>query len=470
MNFDGFIGPSYKLDSVNIDAQKTINIYPKMNEMGRGKEAQVMSFIGTPGLELALTLGSGPIRGMYRARDGKCYVVSGQTLYRIENDFSSVNLGDLKTTTGNVSMSDNGTTLIVVDGDYGYKHTLGSYVISQITDAGFLGATHVDYLDGYFILFDPNTEIFYISALDGVTFDALDFSSADSAPDNIVSLLVNHGEVWFFGRDSVEAWYNSGNTSFPIERIGAGRMEMGCVAPRSVAKIDKVTFWLGSSKDGHGIVYGAIGFDPQRISTHAIEVEIQSYSDISDAIAWTYQENGHQFYVLNFPTGNKTWVFDLTTRLWHQRSYFNDGIHNRHRASFHAFCYNTHLVGDWENGKLYKLKSDVYTDNGDEIRRVRSAPHLSSGSRLVSFTNIELDVERGVGLISGQGNDPKYMLRYSDDGGHTWSNEREASLGKMGERKPRVKWFRLGSSRDRVFEISISDPVKVAIVGARINE
>jgi hypothetical protein len=469
LRFKGFIGPSYTLDSKNIDSQNCINFYPKVNEMGVGKASEVMSLIMTPGLSLLATLGSGPIRGVYKAKDNLLYVVSGDKFYRVNSSWAGVEIGTLNTSSGNVDFADNGTTLVIVDGDNGYYHTLSSTSLTEFSGAAWLGSTRVQYIDGYFIFNDPNTGKFYISGLNAVTLDALDFASADGAPDDIISTQVNHRELWLFGRDSIEGWYNSGNADFPFERIQSGFMEMGCDAAFSVAKIDRVTLWLGNNKDGHGIVYAAYGFEAQRVSTHAVEYAIQGYGDISNAIAWTYQENGHSFYVLNFPTPSKTWVYDLTTKLWHERAYFNDGVFNRHRGNSHVFVYNTHVLGDWENGKIYKLDQNTYTDNGDEIRRVRTAPHLSGSQKRIQYNSFELDLETGVGLISGQGSDPDIMLDYSDDGGHTWSNIKTRKIGKMGKRNTRVIWRRLGESRDRVFRISISDPVKVNLIGAEFE-
>ena len=470
MRYQGFIGPSYTLDSVDMDAQRCVNWYPKLNEMQRGKSAEVAALIGTPGLTLLNTIGDGPIRGTYRASNGFLYVVSGEDIYYVNSLWEANKVGELKTSTGQVDFADNGTTLVFVDGPNGYWHTFSSATITQIAGPGWLGSTKVNYVDGYFFFNDPDTGKFYISGLSAVTLDPLDFASTDGAPDNIISTLVNHREVWLFGSDSIEAWYNSGNADFPFERISGGFMEMGCAAGFSVAKMDRMTFWLGQNKEGTGIVYAAQGFTPQRISTHAVELAIQSYGDISDAVAWTYQENGHSFYVLNFTSANTTWVFDLTTKLWHERAYLSGGSFERHRANSHAFAYDTHVVGDYENGKLYKLDSSSYMDAGDEIKRMRTAPHISESTKRISHHSFELEMETGVGIIeNSQGEDPKIILQFSDDGGHTWSNEKWANIGKLGKRSTRVIWRRLGMSRGRTYRISLSDPVKCNLIGAELT-
>jgi len=470
MNYDGFIGPSYTVDSVNIDAQRCVNLYPKINEMGKGKSSQVAALIGTPGLSLAVTIGDGPVRGIFRGSNGFLYVVSGNKLYYVNSLNVAQELGTLLTSTGNVDFADNGATLVIVDGDNGYWHTFSSTTITRFVGAEWLGSTKVNFVDGYFLFNDPDSSKFYISNLNSVDLDILDFSTTSGSPDNIIATLVNHREVWLFGSDSVEGWFNSGNPDFPFERIGSGFMEMGCAAAFSVEKIDRTTFWLGNNKEGNGIVYAAQGFNPQRISTHAVELAIQSYGDISDAKAYTYQENGHSFYVLNFTSANTTWVFDTTTRLWHERAYLTGGEFQRHRANNHAFAYEKHYVGDYDNGKLYIMSSDYYSDAGDEIRRLRTAPHLSQSLKRISHYSFELEIERGVGLTGiTQGEDPKVMLQFSDDGGHTWSSEHWRDLGAISNRKQRIIWRRLGVSRDRIYRVAISDPIKISLIGAELE-
>lgn len=467
MRYAGFIGPSYTLDSPNIDSQRSVNWYPKMSESGNSKEREVLSLIGTPGYSLLVNLGTGPIRGEHKAKNGTLYSVCGNKLYRVSSAWVKTEIGTLQTSTGHVDFADNGVTLCVVDGPNGYYHTLNSSSTTQIDDEDFVGATRVEYIDGYFLFIEPSSQTFYISELNGTGIDGLDFSEADGSPDNLVSVLVNHRQVWLFGEDSIEGWYNSGNADFPFERIGGGFIEIGCAAAFSVAKLGTYTLWLGKNADGHGIVYAAQGFAAQRISTHAVEKAIQGYGDISDAVAWTYQENGHDFYVLNFTAANTTWVYDLSTRLWHERAAFSAGQYQRHRANYHAFAYGTHVIGDYENGNLYKLDSSVYTDAGSVIRRMRAAPHLSEGGKNIIYHEFRLDMETGVGLDgSGQGSDPQIILQWSDDGGHTWSNEKWRSIGKIGKRNTKVIWRNLGMSTDRVYRVIMTDPVKANLMGA----
>jgi hypothetical protein len=333
----------------------------------------------------------------------------------------------------------------------------------------------VAYLDGYFIFNPPNSQRFYLTALlDGTSVDPLDFASAEGSSDGLVALIVDHRELWLFGTDSIEVWYDAGLSDFPFVRIQGAFNELGCAAPYSVAKLDNGLFWLGSDARGKGIVYRAEGYTGKRMSTHAVEWQIQQYGDISDAIGYTYQQDGHAFYVLIFPSANTTWVFDVATQAWHERAGFVNGDFTRHRSNCQMAYNNEVIVGDYQNGNIYSFDLDVYADNGQIQKWLRSWRALPTGQNNLKRTtqhSMQLDCETGVGLNVGQGEDPQAMLRWSDDGGHTYSNEHWKSLGKIGVFQRRAIWRRLGMTlklRDRVYEVSGTDPVKIAIVGAEL--
>jgi hypothetical protein len=341
---------------------------------------------------------------------------------------------------------------------------------------------------------------------DGTQVDALDFASAEGNPDNVLSLNVNHREVWLFGTSTIEVWYNAGIADFPLARIEGAFMEIGCLAPYSVAKLDNSVFWLGADIRGNGIVYRNNGYNAQRISTHAVEWQIQQYNVLNDAVGYSYQQDGHSFYVLIFPTANTTWVYDVATGAWHERAGWDGVRFVRHRSNCQANFNNEIIVGDWLNGDLYAFDLNLYADHTQVQRWLRSWRALPPGQNNLKRTThhlLQLDCEAGVGtpevdtgpsflltedggmvltendeLISLGGiqaitsDNPQIMLRWSDDGGHTWSNEHWAEMGKIGQYNRRVVWRRLGMTlklRDRVYEISGTDPVKIAIMGAELT-
>jgi hypothetical protein len=372
-------------------------------------------------------------------------------------------------------MADNGTQLFIAANPLGYIYNANTDVFQQITDPDFPGAGTVGYIDGYFVFNEPNSQKIWVTQLlDGTSIDPLEFASAEGNPDNVAAIFVDHREVWVFGTNSTEVWYDAGLLDFPLTRIQGAFNELGCAAPYSIAKMDNQVYWLGKDARGQGIVYKAAGYIGQRVSTHAIEWQMQEYPDISDATGYTYQQDGHSFYVLNFPTANTTWVYDVATGAWHERASFQNGEFNRHRASSQMFFNATTVVGDYQNGKIYSFDLTVYADDGAPQKWLRSWRALPTGANNLARTiqhSMQLDCETGVGLNNGQGSNPQAMLRWSDDGGHTWSSEHWKSMGRIGRSGYRTIWRRLGATmkiRDRVYEVSGTDPVRIYIMGAEL--
>ena len=466
------LGSAYVARSVNAADNRMVNLYPELIAEG-GKEAAFLN--RAPGLRLITTVGTGPIRGLWKMGDFG-YIVSGYRLYKIDSNWAVTDLGLLDYGTGPVSMADNGTQLFIACNGPSYIYDAASSTLAKITDVDFPGAVTVGYLDGYFVFNEPNSQKIWVTGLfNGTQIDPLDFASAEGSPDGVVGLIVDHREVWVFGTNSVEVWYDAGGTDFPLQRIQGAFNEIGCAAAYSIAKMDNGLFWLGQDARGRGMVYRANGYTGARISTHAIEWQIQQYDRIDDAIAYTYQQDGHSFYVLTFPTANKTWVYDVATQGWHERAGFANGEFTRHRSNC-QMNYNAEIVvGDYQNGNIYAFDLDVYADNGQVQKWLRSWRALPTATNTLKRTTqhgMQLDCETGVGLNTGQGSDPQVMLRWSDDGGHTWSNEHWVSMGKIGQYGRRAIWRRLGMTlklRDRVYEVSGTDPVKIAILGAELR-
>ena len=498
------LGSSYVARSVNAADARMVNLFPEIVPEA-GKEPAFLN--RAPGLRLLVTVGTGPIRGV-RTVGNYLYVVSGNSLYRIDDSYNVTLLGAVNDIATPVSMADNGTQVVIAcDGPMYVYNTLTS-VFAQVTDPDFPGALTISFLDGYFVFIEPDSQRVWVTALnDPLSVDPLEFASAEADPDNLVSSIADHGQIWLFGTNSVEVWYNSGNIDFPLQRIDGAFNEIGCAATFSVAKMDNSLFWLGSDRRGKGIVYRANGYSGIRVSTHAVEWQIQQYSDITDAVAYTYQQDGHSFYVLSFPTANATWVYDVATQAWHERAGFINGEFTRHRSNCQTYFNNVNAVGDYQNGNIYAFDMEKYSDHDRIQKWLRSWRALPTGQNNLKRTaqhTLQLDCETGVGLNgysvaeniylqteSGsflitesddklideqqttvtQGANPQVMLRWSDDGGHTWSNEHWASMGKIGQYFKRVFWRRLGMTlklRDRVYEVSGTDPVKVAIVGAEL--
>ena len=315
------LGSSYVIRSVNAADNRMVNLYPEVIPEG-GKEPAYLQ--RCPGLTRVVTVGSGPIRGLYSLYN-ILYVVSGTEFYKVSASYVATKIGDV-TGTGPVSMADNGTQIFIACNPDSYIYNVDTLGFAQITDEDFPGAVTVGYLDGYFVFNEPNSQRVWVTTLfDGTSIDPLDFASAEGSPDGLVSLIIDHREAWLFGTNSVEVWYNSGEADFPLSRIQGAYNEIGCIAPYSVAKMDNSVFWLGADARGQGIVYRAQGYQGVRVSTHAVEYAIQQYANLSDATGYTYQQDGHTFYVLNFTDADTTWVYDAATGAWHERAAFQIG-------------------------------------------------------------------------------------------------------------------------------------------------
>jgi hypothetical protein len=467
-----FIGGSYTARSLNFDASKTINLYAEAS--GSGQSKSIAMLIGCPGTRRFATLAGGGVRGCIRFSAAISVVVIGANVYTVTTAGVGTLIGSIDFDVTPVSMASNGQVIMLVTGAFGYQvNPTAPTAVAQITNTAFLGADRVDYIDGYFVFNKPGTAQFQITGLLTTNIDPLDFASAEGAPDLLISLLVDHREVWLFGETSTEVFFNSGNSDFPFERIQGAFIQQGCAAKNTPARLGNSVAWLSANEQGQGMVLRAEGYQPTRISTHAVEYAIAQYSRIDDAIGFTYQCEGHSFYVLTFPTANATWVYDDNTQLWHERAWRNpaDGSLNRHRAQCVMAFSNKIIVGDWENPYLYIWDLDTYTDDGGILPAIRQVPHAASPDNCWQFFHkLWIDMETGVGLNGTvQGSDPQVMLQWSDDGGHVFGTEVWATAGKIGDRKRRVNFRRMGRSRDRVFRMTFTDPVKRIFIGAGVE-
>lgn len=373
-----------------------------------------------------------------------------------------------------------------------------NFSVLPSNDGPFTGADVVDVVDNYFVYNRPNTQQWGSSNILSPISSALAFSSKDGAPDNLVSMIVDHREVYLLGEVSSEVWVDSGLFPFAFQRIPGTSTQHGIAAKFSVARLGNSFAYLSKNIRGDGQVMMMNGYTPTRISTHAVENSIEG-APISDARAWTYLIEGHEVYVISFPGLDLTWAYDIATGMWHKWLYVDsNNVFHRHRGNCHTHFANMNLVGDWENGQIYMLDPNTYTDDGHEIRRVRRAPHLVSDFQRQYFSELQILFQPGVGLegnvigansptnavaglgvaglaVAGQnslatlGANPQAMLRWSNDGGSTWSNEHWTSIGVQGRYKNRAIWRRLGQARDRIFEVVVTDPIKAVIIAANLK-
>ena len=550
------LGGFYVSWSLNLADQQCINLFPTTVDTKTGKD--VGALYSTPGLDLLVNIGAGPLRGM-KPFLGGLYAVSGDSVYMLTSGFVPTLLGTITYSTAPVSIIQNGKQLVIFDGVNGYLAP-GGYPLSggNISDGGteyavddtinlqasdgvqnataqiqvtgvsaggvvasfdvvmtgvfgekpttftqastsgsgngliitiptfadflalytlklpFKGPISASYQDGFGLVNVSSTDEWYQSNLFDLSFwDALNFSSADAAPDNLVAIAELHEQQFLFKETNTEVWINAGLPGFAFQRLAGVHIEMGCAAPFSVAKAGEALIWLAKNEQGQGTVQMINGYEPKKISTKAIDGAIQSYSKISDAIGYCYQQNGHLFYVLIFPTADVTWVFDTSTGLWHQRAAFSNGQFSRHWSNCYAFFGGQCVVGDYRNGNIYAFNMNTLTDNGTPKKWVRSWRALPQAVfDPMTFSSLQIDMQTGIGIPDGT--NPQVVLRWSDDGGHNWSNPRILAAGQIGKTALRVKANRLGSTRlnsglDRIFELSSTDQFPVALIGADLQ-
>jgi hypothetical protein len=409
--------------------------------------------------------GSGAVTGLTTVNNGVYTVVPGTPA----NTTTSGNGTGLTLTLTFGTGTGNTGTYVVSTSQTVSSTTLYALNFSVLpnSDGAFAGADIVDIVDNYFVYNRPGTQQFGSSNPLSPISSALAFSSKDGAPDDLVSLIIDHRELYLLGEVSSEVWVDSGLFPFAFQRIPGTSTQHGIAAKFSIARVGNSFAYVSRNIRGQAQIMMMNGYVPTRISTHAVE---QTLTDqfVSDARAWTYQLEGHEVYVVSFPTLDLTWAFDISTGMWHKWLWVDtNNVFHRHRGNCHASFQGYNLVGDWENGNVYQLDALNYTDNGTEIRRVRRAPHLISDYQRQYFHELQVHFQPGVGLPNGSA--PQAMLRWSDDGGSTWSNEHWSSIGVQGAYQNRAIWRRLGQARDRIFEVVVTDPVKAVITAANLK-
>lgn len=591
----GFCGGSYRSQSVNADCQTTMNLYPESDESGLGNSAIVMYH--TPGTKLFAGLPEGPVRGQFAQTYGekRGFVVAGGGLYELLPEtppgwklIGKLNNGVSDGST--VSMVANSASqLLICSMGVLYVFNFGTNVLTApIADLG--PYSRVFFLDGFFLALIANSQKYQFSALeDGTTWSDLDVVQVEVFTDNIVGGIVDHEEFWTMGETQSLPNETSSDFNNPFTAVKQGVIQQGLGAVDSIVQLDNTVMWIGKNQQGQGVGWRLQGYTPTRITTHAIETAWQNkkeYPTIADAIGYAYQDQGHSFWVIYFPSADKTWVYDVATNLWHERGKWeaNLGKFTAHRSRNYMFWQGKHLVGDWKTGNVYEMSIEYNYDlialdgtGGDFIRRLRRAPHVSTEQQWMYHEELQIFLEAGLGppinlapdgtqyiyvsdelgavwrswvddngilqsqmaplevpalyfltsptglwllqvesstarlqgrSIANMGQStqpyiqflsvpsqvpwqlrieigenrlqtirqgtypqrgPELILRYSNDSGHTWSNERRLNCGHVGQFKTRVIARRLGRARDRVYEISYTDPVALRIVDAYLR-
>ena len=453
------VGQSYHLKDWSIDCQRTVNLYPQIVESGNAP--QVSALLCTPGLFKRFEL-NGKIRGLYAYSD-KFYAVAGSKLYRIDTLDNVLEIGEID---GDdfVSFADNSLQLIISSKSL-YSYAFDKQVLSKMEGEEYFGASDITFLDSRFIWTVPNSGQVQWSQLLSAKTDALSYATAEAKSDNLVRTVASNGQLWLIGEKTTEIWNSTGSNDLPFQRMSGAYIPTGCVAKSSVCQFGGALIWLSQTDHGQAQVVMSQGYQTVRISNHAIESEISGYQRVDDAYTFAYQQDGHAFFVITFPTAQKTWCYDSITQMWHERAWYNTEtfMSEHHRANTHCFFNGEHLVGDRESGLIYRLCGETQTDNGAMILRERTTPVINPHGQRIIFDELELKLKVG----QEQNTKPLIMLDWSNNGGRTWSATLEQDLGGVGEFNKRVIFRRLGQAFNRVFRLRMSDASELVILGAK---
>ena len=467
MKWPSFCGPTFlRSQSLLASPERCINFYPQRVTTAQGTQYVLYR---TPGITSFASPTGSPGRGIHSQALGltdQCWAVIGPTLYEVSSDGTTTSRGTVAVD-GNpatmVTNGDGGDQLFITSGDTGYILNLTTNALtSEVSDVTMGG-----FLDGYFLALDSATSTFKISdLLDGTTWDATQILQRSTAPDPWRAMLVKYPRVWMLGEHTGDVLYNAGTSPFPFAPIQGVQIPYGIAAPFSLKTCGPAIMWLTHNENGTGQVVEALGYSPTVVSTEPIDYLISTFSRIDDAVAWTYQEQGHEFYVLNFPAADRTLCYDRTEGMWHERGYWDatNGVFEVWGPQYHTHVFDKHLVLHGSEGTIYRMGITLLSDaGGDLIRRLRIPPILSNEQKRLFIDRLQLHVQPGVGLTSGQGSDPQIIMRMSKTGGKIWGNERTRDVGVQGDYDKRVIWDRCGSGRNMVPEISCTDPVDWAL-------
>lgn len=452
-------GQTSKGSILQINAQRSINCYPETQQPG-AKASLVLK--SSPGLT-RLAIGDYPTRSNYVPYRGKLYFVQGQYLKYLDALWNIHDVGAIETTGGFVSIAAGRTSLFLVDGQAGYYTNGAGTTLTKVLDADLFNHPYsCCYINSFFVVNNRTSDKFAISGIeDPSTWDALDFAQADKAPDDCLAVAATLGDLYAIGETTTQVYYYSGNADFPFDLYSNGLLEYGTEAPDSIGESEGALFMLGKSKKGGRVVIMMRGFQAQKISHSDIDDQIERMSKVDDAEGFAYIQGGRTFYEITFPSEDVTLVYNVDERAWHERKSYGIG---RHRVRGHGYYEGKHVVGDYENGNIYHLDVEAYSENGDPLERTRITSVIGYDRRRISLHSYEAEVNYGAGLLGEDA--PLMTMKYSKDGGKTWSNDQTASIGAHGEYGARAVFRNFGVARQFIVHLTVTDPVDLSFINS----
>lgn len=482
----GFVGGSYTSRSNAVADEECINFFAETTETqgvevsqkayGGESGTTIKSLFGTPGVSIFCTFAGASVRAV-ESFGGIVYAVAGDQFCSVDSAGVITALGTVSNDGLQASLAYNSIQVLIVSGGKAYCWTIATAILLDVTAQLAAVPVKVEEADTYFIVCFQNSNKFQLSQfLDGTTWPGQLVNEVSVYPDNIVSIIVNHRELWVFGVNRTQPYQDTGSTEV-YDVIPGALIEKGCISPFSPCRMDNSIFWVDQDERGGRSCWRSSGYTPTRVSVHAVETDLASYSvaAISNLVSYSYMDQGHIFWVLYVPGSTWSWVYDVGEALWHKRAAWVNSVFQAHWGWNHCYAYGQHLIGDWGSGNLYSMSMANVMDNGTTIRRLRRAPTVSDEMERIYHSSLTVDFANGLGpqppLLDGDGNPrpPQAMLRWSDDRGNNWSNEHIADCGFAGQYHARTIWRRLGQSRYRVYELSVTDPIQWTIVDAYLK-
>lgn len=339
----------------------------------------------------------------------------------------------------------------------------GTPVIS--TNAFPASIQDIECQDEFGLVLQQNSQVWFASGISNLqSWPQLSFASTTGNQNYNVGVVSVHREIFLLGTQTTEVWDNLGQANFTFGRNTSAFIEYGCAARSSIAKGDNAFFFLGQNPSGGTVVMRMNGYSPVKISNRGLDYQISTYTTVSDAVGLVYQQEGHEFYAITFPTAGTTWVYDLSTEQWHQRQSLVNGVQTQWLASCYTFNYNKCLVGDYNTGNIYQLDMTNNTENGSAITRTLvSHPFYAEGAWMyLDKLQVDFDNSPGASLSN-------WTLYISRDGGRTFGTGKAAIAQQDANGMYRVYWLRLGQAHAYVCKVVTNANMKTIILGAWAN-
>lgn len=454
-------GGTYQHKSIPLSAQVTRNFWPQQQPTEKGKSKYILE--GYPGKKLFGTTTLGTDRGMFE-HQGILYKVTGTTLYSVNSSGTHTSLGTIPGVERCI-FAPIGSNIVIEHATVRYQWD-GS-TLTQITDTDLEAGNGIATLNNQIIYGGLNGRFGVSDVGNATSINGLNYATAESDADALLRPYTFNQVLYLFGQKTTELWWNSGEGNPPFSRFEGGIIRNGLGAFHSIANTDDTMFFLGNDGQAYALKGGASAV-VKPIATGMLVREWKQYSDISDAIGYCVQINEQWFWILTFPTGNKTWAYPIGGEWFELSSGISGG---RDIGNSHAYAFGKNLIADYRNGNIYELDDETYSDNGETIVRQRDTGYIHGGllnapGKEIEMHRFELILSKGDALISGQGSDPVVMLSFSDDGGRTFCTEMWATVGKLGKFNWKVEWFGLGRFESRIMRIRVSDPIYWSIFSA----